>query len=401
MKVKINKSIACGTISAPPSKSYSHRYIIASLLSNKENILHNVSLSDDIMATLECVKTFGAEYEVKEDSITIFPNKEITINPVFNCHESGSTLRFFIPIALLKYSKSTFVGSAKLLSRGIDVYKEIFKNQDIVIETYEDKIIVSGSLRGGEFYVPGNISSQYISGLLFALPLLKEDSVIHIIPPIESSSYIEMTLDVLKKHNIKIKKEGNSLFIKGNQVYKCKEFNIEGDYSNAAFLDVYNYLNGNVKVVNLNENSLQGDKIYRKHFATLKEKNAIIDISSCIDLGPVLFTFACINKGATFIGTKRLTLKESNRVDDMVEELRKVNANIEIKDNEVIIYESALNASKVPFNSHNDHRIVMSLSMLSSLFSIEIDGAEAIRKSYPNFFEDLKKIGIEVSEIVK
>ncbi|MGM9858304.1 MAG: 3-phosphoshikimate 1-carboxyvinyltransferase [Bacilli bacterium] len=399
MKVKINKSIACGILKAPPSKSYSHRYIIASLLSNNENIIHNISLSEDIKATLGCAKTFGADYKLNKDTLFLFPNKFEVSNPIFNCYESGSTLRFFIPIALLKYPQSTFIGSDKLLNRGIEVYKQIFENQDISIETYKDKIMVSGTLHGGEFYVPGNISSQYISGLLFTLPLLKEDSTIHIIPPIESFPYIEMTIDVLQKHNIQIQIENNILYIKGNQHYQNQECSIEGDYSNAAFLDVYNYLNGNVEVLNLNKDSLQGDKIYAKHFSTLKEKNAIIDISSCIDLGPVLFTFATLNNGARFIGTKRLKLKESNRIDDMVEELRKVNADIEVKDNEVIVRKSQLCEPDVAFDSHNDHRIVMALSMLCTLFTIEINGAEAVKKSYPNFFDDLRKIGIEVSEI--
>lgn len=396
MNVKINQSIANGTIIAPPSKSYAHRYIIASLLSFQENTLHHVSLSEDIQATLNCCETFGAHYSFDKETLHLIPNPSQMDEPVFSCQESGSTLRFFLPIALLKYKKAVFTGSSKLLNRGIDVYKKIFINQEITIATKHDCIVVQGNLTSGEFFVPGDISSQYISGLLFVLPLLKGDSLLHILPPIESYPYIEMTLDVLKKYHIDIKRCGNDYYIKGNQHYCAKEFIIEGDYSNAAFLDVYNYLNGHVQVQNLNPNSLQGDKIYRKHFATLKEKSAIIDLSSCIDLGPVLFTFAAIHHGAKFIGTKRLVLKESNRIVDMVTELQKINAKIEVKENEVIIHKSEICPPTAPFVSHHDHRIAMALSMLNALYSITIEDAEAVAKSYPNFFEDLKKIGIEV-----
>lgn len=401
MIVEIKKSTACGSIVAPSSKSYAHRYIIASLLSEKENTLSHLTFSEDILATLHCCEVFGAHYRIVQDTVQMKPETSPTKNPVFDCHESGSTLRFFVPIALLRYKKVIFTGSTKLLQRGIEVYREIFANQSISILTQENQILITGSLQGGEFFVPGNISSQYISGLLFALPLLKEDSIIHLIPPLESYPYVEMTLDVLRKHHIEIQKRGNDLLIKGNQQYVVKPFSIEGDYSNAAFLDVYNYLNGKVHILNLNPDTLQGDQIYQEYFPLLKEKQATIDLSSCIDLGPVLFTFAAIHHGAVFEGTRRLALKESNRIVDLAEELKKIGTEIEIEDNKVVVHKSLLHPPVTDFFSHRDHRIVMALSMLCAFFPVRILQAEAVAKSYPDFFKDLKKIGIEVNELAE
>ena len=398
MNVLLKKGVLKGIISAPPSKSYSHRYLIASLLSNDKCEVSSLFFSDDIKATLSCVESFGGKYEILDDKVIIYGNNNNYINnPVFNCNESGSTLRFLIPIALSKYDNVTFVGTERLISRGIDIYEKIFNFQNIQIIKTNTSINFKGKLKSGTFNVDGSISSQYITGLLFALPLLNGDSIINIIPPINSKEYIEMTLDVLNKFNIKYERNNNTIKIFGNQKYIGINSTIEGDYSNSAFLDAFNYLSCNVKINNLNPYSLQGDKVYIDYFNKLNKDYYELDISNCIDLGPVLFAFAALNHGGKFTGTSRLKIKESNRDLAMKEELAKVGVEVIVNDNDVIVNKSLLHKPLVPFDSHNDHRIVMALSLFLTQFDIQINNANAINKSYPYYFKDLEKLGVDVT----
>lgn len=396
MNIKLYKSKLKGEINAPSSKSYTHRYLIAAALANKLSTISNVSLSDDIYATLSCLASFGCDYKVNKDSITIINSDKVIENPIFDCNESGSTLRFLIPIALSKYNKAIFKGSKRLLERGIDVYKDIFKNQDITITKYDDCFVIQGNLKAGEFEVDGSLSSQYLTGLLFTLPLLNGNSVIKIVNNLNSKSYVDLTLDVLSKYNIKYEIQDNCIYINGNQRYIAKDYNVEGDHSNAAFLLAFNYFNNEVKVNNLNENSLQGDKIYKDYFEILSKDNATLDISNCIDLGPILFAFASLNHGATFLGTNRLVIKESNRAKAMANELAKVGIQVEVLDDKVVIYSNKLLKQKEAFDSYNDHRIVMALSLLCCKMDIVINDIEAINKSYPSYFKDLESLGVKL-----
>ena len=397
MNVLLKKGVLNGIISAPPSKSYSHRYLIASMLSDNESVISNIFFSDDVLATLNCINAMGKRYLINDNSITILDKKTNNDIPVFDCNESGSTLRFFIPIALSKYEKVIFKGSERLLKRGISIYEEILKDVEFIKEN--NQITISGKLTSGHYKVDGSISSQYISGLLFALATLNEDSIIEILPPITSKNYIDMTLKVLSDYQIKYEINDNIIKINGNQKYIAKDFNVEGDYSNAAFLDAFNYFNNNVVVNNLNDNSLQGDKIYKEYFNKLNEENATLDIENCIDLGPVLFVFAALKHGGTFINTKRLKIKESDRASAIKKELAKFNINIDVLDNQVIVHKSNIVNNNLVIDSHNDHRIVMAMSLLSTLFDITIKDANCINKSYPYYFDDLKKLGVELYEL--
>lgn len=396
MKVKIYKSTPKGTLYVPPSKSYSHRYLIAAMLANSNSKISNIYFSNDIMATLNCLSSFGCKYNIKDDSVIITSSNEVVDKPIFDCFESGSTLRFLIPIALSKYDNVTFIGTEKLISRGIGVYEEIFKKQNIKIIKDKTSLTFKGHLKSGVFEVNGSISSQFITGLLFTLPLLDGDSIIKIIPPLYSKDYVDMTLDVLSRYKINYEVDGYLIKIKGNQTYIASDYSIEGDYSNAAFLMAFNYLGGNINVLGLNESSLQGDKVFVEYFKKLNEENATLDISNCIDLGPVLMVFAAIKHGAKFTGTSRLKIKESDRALAIKEELNKVGINVLILEDEVIVYKSTLLKPTSEFNSHNDHRIAMALSMLSVYFDININNAEAINKSYPHYFKELKKVGVKI-----
>lgn len=398
MKVVINKSIAKGTIVVPPSKSYAHRYIIAGMLASNNMELLNVEYSNDILETLNAALALGSSYIKDEDKI-IFKNLNNLDEPlVLNVLESGSTLRFLIPLSMVLHNQVIIYGSEKLFSRGLEVYEEIFKEQGITYFKTPTSLKINGSLGYGNFKINGNISSQYITGLLFALPLLNGDSTIDVIPPIESKPYIDITLDVLKKFGIKIDvfSDYQKFVIKGQQKYVSpKQIYVEGDYSNAAFLEVYNYFSGSVLLEGLSSNSCQGDKVYKEYFKELSKGFTTIDLGNAIDLGPIMFVFASLKHGAHFVNTARLRIKESDRISDMASELAKIGAKTMILDNEVYIYK-ANNLHNVVFNSHNDHRIAMALTIIATIVGGEIIGAEAVNKSYPSFYDDIKSLGIEV-----
>lgn len=404
MKVTINKSVAKGIVQAQPSKSYAHRLLIASALTNEESTIENVVLSNDILATINCIKALGKDVIIKGDyikTIIIKNNDNFNIDNkeeiIFDCLESGSTLRFFIPIALLLNKKVIFKGTKKLISRGIQIYEDICATQNIEIIKEEDKITFIGKLQADCFNVLGNISSQFISGLLFALPLLDEDSCITITTPLESKNYIDITIDVLRQSGIIIdQKDDNKYYIIGNQQYGLNNCIVEGDYSNASFIDSFNYLNGEVDIKGLNKESYQGDKVYTNHFEKLNQEYCECDIKNCIDLGPILFAFASLKHGGCFTGVSRLRIKESDRISDIKEELQKFNVEVIEEDNKVIINNKNIKAPNEILNGKNDHRIVMALSIMLSVYGGMIEGVEAVNKSYPSFFDDLKSLGVEV-----
>lgn len=403
MRVKISKGKASGIVSAPPSKSYSHRYLIAAGLTSDNVKISNIVLSDDVKATISCLKTLGKKVIFEKGNnntgtIYLSQDKEILDDVLeFDCHESGSTLRFFIPIAITTKKRLIFRGTKKLISRGIGVYQDIFDKQLIEYKIGEDYIEIYGTLKSDTFNVVGNISSQFISGLLFALPMLDGDSIISISEGIESKEYIDMTLSTLKESKINIECIDNGFKVKGNQKYAFSDSFVEGDYSNASFFSALNYFNDNrIMITNLNEKSLQGDKVYQELFNVLNDNNCTIDIKNCIDLGPILFAFASLKHGGHFINTRRLMIKESNRVLDMKKELEKFGIIVNVLDNEVFIDNSNLRAPSEVLYGHNDHRIVMALSVMATIFGGTIDNAEAINKSYPEFFNDLEHLGIKV-----
>lgn len=401
MTKHIIKSTASGTVVAPPSKSYAHRMLICAGLSNQDCKVENIQLSNDIIATLNCLEALGVSSKYDEASNTVYVKANGNKKELFDCLESGSTLRFFIPIASVLSEKAKFVGSKRLLERGVEVYEEVFKKNNLLFEKTESAINICGKLKSGNYQVKGNISSQYISGLLFSLPLLDGDSTIEIIPPIESIDYILITIDVLAKFGINIINDlkHHKLVIKGNQTYQATDTYVEGDYSNAAFLDAFNYLGGNVKVVGLNQQSLQGDKAYKEYFKILYENEMpTIDISNTIDLGPILFVMASMLNGAKFTGIKRLRIKESDRVSCVCQELAKFGVNAIIEENSCIINKTLLHEPDETLYGHNDHRIVMALCVMLSKFGGSISGTLAVNKSFPTFFEVIKGLGVVVQD---
>ncbi|MBR5271987.1 MAG: 3-phosphoshikimate 1-carboxyvinyltransferase [Clostridia bacterium] len=402
MKVTINPSKAVGSVCAPPSKSISHRLLICAGMSDGVSIINSLAPSEDVFATIDCLRAVGVtvDFDIQNSvaKVTGADFRKSAPKTALYCRESGSTLRFFLPAMLLSGEEVTLSGAPSLMRRPMSVYSDLCKKQKLTYIENGDSITVKGVMKAGKYTVSGNISSQFISGLLFALPLLDGDSTISIIPPIESRPYINLTISALEEFGVEVKwKDEKTLFVKGNQVYKAHECTVEGDYSNAAFLDGFNLLGGEVDVCGLREDSLQGDKVYARYFDLLQIGSPALHIGDCPDLGPVLFALAAAGFGGVFSGTRRLKIKESDRVAAMAQELAKFGVSVRVEEDSVAIFPAAFHAPAETLCGHNDHRIVMALSLLLSKTGGAIDGAEAVEKSYPTFFSAIKNLGIEVS----
>ncbi|MBO5358951.1 MAG: 3-phosphoshikimate 1-carboxyvinyltransferase [Clostridia bacterium] len=401
MIVRISPSSAFGRVNAPPSKSMAHRLLICGALS-KQSVITGVAFSKDIEATLGCLKALGAQIVIEGDTVTIggIDINKTAASQVLFCNESGSTLRFLIPLCLLFGQPFTLGGSQRLMERSLAVYDEICKSQGITFKQCATSLSLCGKLSSGKYTVRGDISSQFISGLMFALPLLQQDSIIEITGNLESASYLNLTVKALADFGVQITRyDERTFYIKGNQTYKSRDLKVEGDYSNAAFFEAFNLIGGNVVVSNLSKISAQGDRVYKKMLAQIREGAPTLDISDCPDLAPVLIASAALKNGAVFTGTRRLKIKESDRGAAMAEELSKFGCDIKVFENKIAVPKSELYSPKLPLSSHNDHRIAMALSVVASVYGGEIYGAEAVSKSFPDYFERLNSLGIKTEVI--
>ena len=387
-----------GTIVAPPSKSMAHRYLIGAALSKEICTLSGVDYSEDILASIDCLKALGAGIAVDADRVTVDPSGFMQAeNPVLECRESGSTLRFFIPLALCLGKRVTLRGSQRLLERPLGIYEDLCLEKGFEFCKSNDSVTVCGKLESGAYELRGDVSSQFITGLIFALLYLGKDSVIRIIPPFESRSYINLTISALKSFGANVDfTDEYTIHIKPSQMHAYSG-RIEGDYSNAAFLDAFNHIGSRVCVDNLNSESLQGDRVYKSYFQQISAGTPTLDISDCPDLGPILFALASMKNGAVFTGTERLKAKESDRGLAMHEEMKKLGGGLIFGDNMITVPKQNLQYQGVPVSGHNDHRIVMAMSVILTKIGGTVAGAEAIRKSYPGFFDDIKQLGAEVN----
>lgn len=397
MIVRMKPFTLHGTVDAPPSKSMAHRYLIGAALSGKKCTLTGLDYSEDILATMDCLQALGAVVTVDGDAVTIDPQDFMHIeHPLLPCRDSGSTLRFFIPLALCLGRPVTLCGSRRLLERPLDVYETLCREQGFTFRKGEDSVTLCGRLEGGHYALRGDVSSQFITGLILALVYVNKDAVIDIIPPFESRPYVDLTIAALRSFGADVAfTDTHRIEVKPSRL-RAFSGRIEGDYSNAAFLDAFNYLGSDVTIGNLRADSQQGDRVYADYFAQISAGTPTLDISDCPDLGPVLFALAALKHGATFIGTDRLRDKESDRGAAMHAELLKLGGGLIFGDHTITVPPQNLRDCGVELDGHNDHRIVMALSVILSQTGGVLRGAEAVRKSYPGFFKDIQQLGAEM-----
>ena len=398
MKAVIKPGKARGSVLVPSSKSYAHRMVLAAALAGGTSRIGNVSFCDDIAATLDCAAALGVAHKSGENAIELqgvggrFPGAA-----ELPCRDSGSTLRFFLPVALLGGGTYRFSGSRRLFQRGIELYETMLGGAGIAFAKDPDGVTVSGQLRPGDYALPGNVSSQYVSGMLFALPLLDGDSSLTVHPPVESRNYIDITVEVLRRFGVAVEEPRANFFrIPGHQRYRALDATVEGDWSNAAFLLALNELGGQVRPEGLDPESLQGDRVFPTLLHALDGPEPMIDIAETPDLGPILFACAACKHGAVFTGTRRLRIKESDRAAVMAEELGKFGVPVTVEENRVIVG-SGLRPPTAPLRGHNDHRIVMSMAVLATVVGGSIEESQALGKSFPTFFQVLEGLGLEVS----
>lgn len=422
--IQVENSKLKGIVKVPPSKSMAHRAIICAALGSGVSIIENIDYSDDINATIDGMISLGAYIEKEGDRLTITgafneDNKRSSVRTI-DCNESGSTLRFLVPVSLLFDGMTKFVGRGNLGKRPLDTYYNIFKEQGISYSAAQDKLnlMVKGLLSSGEFILPGNISSQFITGLLFTLPLLEGDSKIIISTDLESKGYIDLTLSCMKDFGISIENNDYKEFIiKGNQKYVSRNYRVEGDYSQGAFYLCADALGSEVEIKDLRLDSLQGDKEVIEILERMGAKfncednlsckvqnelvSTLIDGSQCPDIIPVISLVAALSKGRTeIINAGRLRIKECDRLKAVATELNKLGAKIQEKEEGLVIDGVQELEGGVEVWSWKDHRIAMTLAIAATRCKkpIIIKDYDCVAKSYPGFFEDYKMLGGAVNE---
>lgn len=425
MNITIHPSPLHGTIEIPSSKSIGHRHIICAALANGESIVDNVSPSEDIEATCRVLEELGVSITKNPSTHTGRTTYTISggIQPLSHAitadaGESGSTLRFLIPPSLLSHQSITFTGRGRLVSRPLTPYYDLFDEKGISYETTDGRLplTVQGNLTSGKYELAGDVSSQFFSGLLFALPLLDGDSHLMSTTPLESASYVDMTLQCLHQHGIIIEKERDGFYsIPGKQQYHEGTYTVEGDYSQAAFWLAAGIIGRAICCTGLNPHSLQGDRVITDlirsmggriegeteltaHPSTLS--GIVIDVEDCPDLVPILAVLASCSIGLThIIHAGRVRLKECDRLHAMATELNAIGGDIQEEPEGLIIHGVPSFTGGV-VNSWNDHRIAMALAIASQRATgpITIKDAQCVRKSYPEFWHDFKALGGIIDE---
>lgn len=411
--VKFSPFVPNGTVNVPPSKSDVHRAIICAAMANGVSRISPVALSNDIKATIGCIKALGADAVLENNILTVdgtnmYKNK----TALLDCGESGSTLRFFIPIAAVGNINATFVGKGKLPQRPIGIFTEALPKAGTVCKTEGGlPLEIKGQLKSGIFEIPGNVSSQFITGLLLALPILEGDSEIVLTSPLESVGYIAMTIRTMKQFGVNIQVTEKGWHIKGGQSYKPCDYTTDGDWSQAAFFMVLGAVSGKVTVKGVAKDSTQGDKkcaeILARFGAKVTQldnevtvekgelKAITIDASQIPDLVPVLSVCAAFAEGTTkIINAERLRIKECDRLKATAELLNNLGGKVkELSDGLEITGVSSLKGGNV--NGYNDHRIVMSAAVCAARSDEDITAtfAMSINKSYPDFYIDYNSIG--------
>jgi len=402
MNVTVQPTLLKGSITPPPSKSQAHRAVIAAALAGGVSTLSHLARSQDIQATLGCMAALGSCAEqVGEDTVHLHGMATCISRgpelPRFDCGESGSTLRFLIPVALAVAGGGHFTGHGRLMERPQQPYFDMFTKKGIFHEQKDGVLTVKGELKPGRYELPGNVSSQFITGLLYALPLLGGDSEILLTTPLESEGYVDMTLEVLERFGIQVTRQQNSFFVPGGQKYISRDMSMESDWSQAAFWYAARALGSDVTVGGLNETSAQGDRVIAAQFEQLTALGDVeLDVSQCPDLVPALAAMAAVRQGTTYIvNAARLRIKESDRLAAVTQVLTAMGADVTEQPEGLTIAGRESLAGGVSVDSCNDHRIAMMAAVAATRCQqpVTVLGAQCVAKSYPNFWEDYEKLG--------
>ena len=399
MDIRIEPSQLRGTVEIPASKSCAHRALISAALAEGTSVISGVSMSKDIEATIGAMSALGAEFTVDGTTVTVKGISSRMDKAVIDCNESGSTLRFVIPIAAALGTDSRFIGRGRLPQRPIDIYTRELGKNGVKFLTETMPYDITGTLKGGIFEIEGNVSSQFVTGLLFALPLLEGNSEIRLTSHLESRPYVDITIDILRRFGITVESSENGFRIAGGQKYKPYDYRVEGDYSQAAFFYVANALGSEVNIANLVPDSVQGD---RKILEILNETcyNGDIgcyraDCSDIPDLVPILAVLGAFGSGESVIyNAQRLRIKESDRLVTTAAMLNDLGGDVAVTEDGLIIRPTGrMHGGTI--DSAGDHRIVMAAAIAATKTdgAVIIRGAEAAEKSYPDFFKDYIHLG--------
>lgn len=406
MHITITPAPLRGRITPPPSKSQAHRVIIGAALAAGESVIANVSRSQDITATLACMENLGAKVCWEQETVVRIEgigNGTQTKMPTLDCGESGSTLRFLIPIALAVAGGGEFHGRGRLMERPQEPYFEIFREKGIAFSRADDTLAISGVLTPGVYRLRGDVSSQFITGLLYALPRLAGDSEIVLTTALESSGYIDMTLDALQTFGVMAFPTETGWRVPGNQQYTPAKVSIEADYSQAAFFYAAKGMGNPLEFTGMNAGSHQGDRVILPYEAKLDSPGAVtLDVRECPDLVPALAVRAALRDGeVTYItNAARLRIKESDRLASVTQVLGALGADIQEQPEGLVIHGKDILPGGVTVDAWNDHRIAMMAAVAATRCKkpVTIMGAECVRKSYPGFWQDYAALGGTLEE---
>ncbi len=391
MNLTIQPRILRGEISIIPSKSQAHRLLICAAFSDRPTQIVCPETNRDIEATAACLRALGAQLLHTDSGYTVFPARQIPASALLPCAESGSTLRFMLPVAGALGVEATFRMEGRLPQRPLSpLWEEMERMGCSLTRPSENTVCCRGRLQPGKYSIAGNISSQYITGLLLALPLVDGDSQIDVTGTLESAPYVTMTKDALHTFGINVE----DFQIPGGQMFHSPgHLTVEGDWSNGAFFVTAQALNNSLWITGLNSGSSQGDRAVVEILKTLSARNATVSARDIPDLIPVLSVFAACRHGAVFTDIQRLRLKESDRVASVIAMLEALGGRAEATDRALTVWGTGLIGGTV--DSANDHRIAMSAAIASTQCSrsVTILGAQCVSKSYPRFWEEFKLLG--------
>ena len=412
MDLQIIPKKLSGAVTPPASKSQAHRLLIAAALSGGVSVLHGLAESQDIQATRRCLSALGAGIEDLPDGALRVHGlgHGIVMAPPYallDCGESGSTLRFLIPVALLVQGEASFTGRGRLMERPLKPYEDLFREKGVAWKLEDNVLTVNGgrgydalALDSGAYRLPGNVSSQFFTGLLFALPLLDGDSALVSTTPLESRDYLEMTRQALAAAGVTSQwADENTLLVPGRQKYQPFAAAVEADWSQAGFWYAADFLDSQVETRGLDPDSAQGDKVVSELYWKLaRPGDAEIDVSGCPDLLPPLAVMAAVRSGTTrFTNAARLRMKESDRLSTITAALTALGAEVhEEPDRLIIVGKPSLPGGTV--DSANDHRIAMMAAIAATGCTgpVTIRGAECVQKSYPDFWEVYRSLGGDI-----